>query len=112
MHEKGDGAQNTLGAVNQADDVSQAGLTAQVQNSSEGGVVMLRVPELNEQEPASEVIDDGLPSAEMPPLDRVVVLPARYDQPVRDFEAGGLAHERGGSLLGVGQIDVPLELGR
>src|SRR5262249_34518558 len=73
--------------------------------------VMLLVAELNEQKMALEVIDHGLPSTEMPPLDCVIVFPARHDKPVRHLDPRNLADHGGHSLLGVGQVYISLELG-
>src|SRR6516165_3623019 len=111
MHEKCDGAQNSLGAVNQAHDVAQAGLAAEVENSIQGGVVMLLVTELNEQKAALEAIDNRLPATKMPPLDCVVVLSARHDQPVGHLDSRNLPDHGGLGPFGVGQVDISLDLG-
>jgi hypothetical protein len=111
VHDKRYRAQYPFSVVNQSNHVSQTGFAAQIQNPIQGGVVMLFVTELNEQKTTLEVIDNGLPSTEMPPLDRVIVLPARHDKPVRHFDPRNLADDGGHRLLGVGKVYISLELG-
>jgi hypothetical protein len=72
-------------------------------------MVILSLPDLDEKNLSAEMIHHGLPSAEMPPFDGVVILTAGDDDPIREVQAADSLDERRSGLFGLGQMDIPFE---
>src|SRR6266511_6155708 len=70
-------------------------------------MIVVLFPDLHEQDFPAETIDDGLPSAEMPPFDRVVELSSGHDDPVGNLPPGDLFHQRRHGLLRIREVNIP-----
>src|SRR5437773_12378502 len=73
-------------------------------------MIVVFFPDLHEQDFPAVTIDDGLPSAEMPPFDRVVELPSGHDDPVGNLPADDVFHQRWHGLLRSGEANIPSKL--
>src|SRR6266404_719763 len=72
-------------------------------------MVMMLFADLNEEDFASKMIDDGLPPPEMPPFDGVVQLAARHNDPIGNVKAADLLDGRRHALLCVRKVNVSRE---
>lgn len=81
VHQEADGRKRALRVIHQPDEFAVGGAATQVDDAVEGGMVVVILAHLHEEQPVAEVVDDGLVSLRGPPLDRVVELAARGEQP-------------------------------
>jgi len=85
VHEASDATQNALRMMDQVYELAHGGLASQIDSATQPRMKVLGCPDLNELNPACEVIDDRLITIDIPPLDRYVALAAGADQPERDL---------------------------
>lgn len=95
--------------VNQSHQLPQVGLAPQVNHSSERGMIMLQVADLNELDLTTKVIDHFLITRRAPPLDRDVVLAPGHDNPERCVLSCLFVYLRVPGLLKVREMDVAFE---
>jgi len=92
VHQRGHAAKHTLGVVNQPHQFPQGRAPAQIDHSPQLRMVVPKVADLYEQNPASKVIDDLLVAFARPPLDGQVMFAAGGDNPEWRVLSGQLMH--------------------
>ena len=80
--------------VHQPDDLPERRLSPQIDHAIQIRVIMSTLTDLHKQDPPAEEIDHFLVAAEMPPLNGVIVFPARNDDPKRKKSPHQLVHQR------------------
>src|SRR5438034_4576365 len=95
MHQDGYRTEHTLRVMDQTHQFTQVRLSAQVNDPIQFGMVVPRLPDLDELNPATKMIDDLLITLRRPPLDCNVMFPTGGDNPegrvmARDFVNLGL----------------------
>ena len=112
MHVQRHGTENSVGVIDQPHQFAQCRFPPEIQDSLERGMVVSLLAHLHEEDPILEMVHDLLPAPSVPPLDRIVILPARRDDPIRTRPAQGFLDQRRSGLLVLAQVDVPLEFRR
>jgi len=112
MHQDGYRTEHTLRVMDQTHQFTQVRLSAQVNDPIQFGMVVPRLPDLDELNPATKMIDDLLITLRLPPLDGNVMFPTGGDNPegrvlARDFVNLGVP----GFFL-IREVEVTLERGR
>jgi hypothetical protein len=98
--------------MDEANQFAQRRLPAQVNNSVQSRMMMASLPDLDELDLATKVINYGLITLRSPPLDRYIVLASRGNDPERDFCARYLPDLRMPGALLLGEMNVPFERSR
>jgi len=111
VHERGDRAEDALGVVDQADELAEFGLSAEIDGAVEFGVMISEITDLDKLDAIAEVVDDTLVALMIPPFDGDIELTARDDDPEWDFGAGEFADLGEPGPFGVGEVDIALKLG-
>jgi len=88
MHEGGDAAKHALGVVNEANQLPQAGLAAQVNDAVQAGMVVSVLADLDKLNAAAKMVYDLLVAFRLPPFDGQVVLSSRANDPKRGVFPG------------------------
>ena len=81
MHRKRHRADNSIGKMHQANELTQRRLADEVLHAFQWQMPMPRFPTLDERNPSLEVIDHTLVACRVPPLGSEVVLPASDNDP-------------------------------
>src|SRR5262245_38592459 len=92
--------------MNQANQLTQSSLAAQVVDIFQGRVVVHLLADLDEKDPTLEVVHDRLVPAPVPPLDGKVVLAAGTHDPDGQVAAIEFIELKGQSLFILGEVDV------
>ncbi len=92
VHEAGDGADHTLGMVDQTDKLTQRGPPPEVNDPLQARMVMPGSPNLDELDSAAKMINNLLRAFGLPPFDGDVVLAAGVDDPERRVGGGQFVH--------------------
>src|SRR6185436_1352088 len=75
-------------------------------------MIMPKIPDLDELDPAAEMVDHLLKPAEMPPFDGVIELASRHHEPIGNIQPHLFGHARGLSPFLRRQMNVPAKGGR
>jgi hypothetical protein len=110
MHEQGHRTEDTLGVIHKANQLAQRGLASQIQYALQSRMIVVLLPDLDEEDFPAEMIGDRLPSAEMPPFDRVVELSSGYDDPAGDLATVEFFRQRRQGFFGLGEVNIPAKL--
>ena len=94
VHGRGHAAKDSLGVVNQPNELAQVGLPPQVDHSLEFWVMVPALADLNELDLPAKVVDDLLVSFRLPPFYGDIKFPAGYDNPERNVLAREFVHLR------------------
>jgi hypothetical protein len=92
VHEEADRGDRALSAVHEPDELPEGGPPPEVDAARDRRMVVVRLADLDEVDPALEVPDHLLVALGRPPLDRVVPLAARSEQPIGPGNAPRLLH--------------------
>src|SRR5262249_50969278 len=111
VHVQGHRADNAIRAVHQTNQVAQLRFATHIEHASERRMIMSFVADLDEEEPVAEGIDDLLPSATMPPFDRVIILATGGDNPVGTGLAENFLNGTAVSFFLFAEMNVAFELG-
>ena len=106
VHSTCDRTHDPAGAVDQPDELPKLGLAPQIQDTPQRRVIVAVLANLSKQESAAKMIDDGLPPAEMPPLNSEIEFATRHDNPKRQILAQNLLHERRRCFFFFGKMDI------
>lgn len=87
VHEAGDGAEHADAVMYEADELPDIGFPAQIEHAAQWRVMIAGRSDLNEEDFAPEMIDDGLPSLGGPPFDGDVGFAPGGDDPIRHIRA-------------------------
>jgi hypothetical protein len=98
--------------VDQPDELPETGLAAQIDHAIHPWVVMTRLADLNELNPAAKVIYHLLVTFGLPPFDGDVVLAPRSQDPERDRLSRDLLNLRVPGFLLPRKVDIPFECRR
>jgi len=111
VHVEGDGAQDSVGVIYQADEIAQGSFAAKIEYAVEGWVVMAFFADLDELEAALEVVDDRLPTPAVPRFNGIVIFPAGGDDPVGWGISTEWLEEWVGGEFVLGEVDVSFKGG-
>jgi hypothetical protein len=81
MHQERDRAEDALGVVDEADQLTQIGLAAQIDGIAQWLVLVPVLANLDEKNVAGKMIDDALIPLVVPPLDGEIALAAGHHDP-------------------------------
>ena len=93
--------------VGQSDHLAQGGSPPKIQNTSEGRMVVGLLANLDEQESVPKMIHDRLITGGLPPLDGVIVLASRDDDPKGEIGSGEAPDGGGKGFFPRGKMDFP-----
>jgi hypothetical protein len=79
MHEQGNRAEHARGMMDQENQVAYARATAKIEHAAQGWMIVSALSNLDKPKPIGKMVDDCLPAAAMPPLDREVVFSSGGD---------------------------------
>jgi len=92
MHQGRHRAKHSLRVVDQPDQFTQTGSSAQINHPFQPGMMMSIFSNLHELNPTAKLIDDLLVALGLPPLDRNVIFSPGRHNPERDLPAGELVN--------------------
>src|SRR5207249_9383428 len=98
-----------MGVINQPHQFAQRRRATQIDDAVQGRVVAALLADLDEEYLSLKMIDYGLVATKVPPFDGEVVFSSGDDDPVRDISAHNFVDLRRERLLGLGEMDIPLE---
>lgn len=110
VHEEGYRTQDTLGMVDQANEFSQRSFATKVEDAAQGRMIMMRFTNLDKRNFIFEMVDNNLPTAEMPPFDRKIKLAAGDNDPVGQVWPERLLYGRWCAPFKVGDVNISLYL--
>jgi hypothetical protein len=94
MHEEVEGAEHSLGVVNEPDKLTQIRFPSQIDHSVQLWMIVSLGPYLNEENTVAECVNDSLETFMLPPLDRLFERAAGANYPERYFVSGEFLHLR------------------
>src|SRR5271154_1717138 len=94
MHEQVEGAEHSLGVVNEPDKLTQIRFPSQIDHSVQLWMIVSLGTYLNEENTVAECVNDSLETFMIPPLDCLFKSAARTDYPERNFVSGEFLHLR------------------
>jgi hypothetical protein len=109
VHEQGDWANDAVRVMHQSNQVTQPGLSPQIENALEWRVIVSFLANLDEQQPVAEGINDLLPAAAVPPFDSVIIFAAGGDDPIRALLAQHLFDGTAISFFPLAEVNVAFE---
>ena len=112
VHHSRDGAQDASAVIDEADELADAGLFSQINNATQGGMMVAFRSDLREDDATFEMIDNSLPALGGPPFYRDVVLSACGDYPIRNIGTDNLCDLRRPRPFDGVKMDVALEQAR
>jgi len=98
--------QNALGVIDQMNELTQTCFAAQVENSGQRGMIVMRLTHLDEENSSLEMIDNRLPSTEVPPLNSVIKFSAGHDDPIGNIQPDNLCDDRRHALFGIRKVNI------
>src|SRR4051812_36166012 len=98
--------------VNKADQLTERGFATQIQDVVQRRVMVPLFPHLDEENAATEQIDQPLETVDVPPLDRKIELATGADDPERKRNLGDFLHLGNPGFFLVRNVNVPFEVSR
>jgi hypothetical protein len=99
MHQTSYRAKYALRMINKAHQISQTGLSSEINHSVESRVVMPILTHLNELDFALKMIDHLLVPARVPPFKRDIIFSTGSHKPERDILPGQIVHLATGAFF-------------
>ena len=106
MHQRGDRTENALRMIDQADQLPQGRLAAEVDYPIQLRVVMPALSYLDKLNSPSKMINNLLVTLRLPPFNCQIIFPSRRDDPKRDGRARDFVDLGVPGLLLLGEMNV------
>ena len=111
MHEERDRAQDSIGVIDEPDQLSDVGFSAKINYPLKFGMKVASSADLDELYSTAKVVDDFLIATSVPPFDRIIAFSTGRHHPVGSVLSDKFCHWRTPELLCARQMDVSFELG-